>query len=81
MLGLDPLEQDILDLTNEVAGNMFFYFPDFSHVVHRKYREEDEDLFRQNTFKVEAANESLQVVNFAKSKKISRQRSINCKLT
>ena len=56
MLGLNPLEQEVLDLTNEVARNGFIFFPEFCSIVHRKYREEDEDLFRQNMFKVEAAN-------------------------
>lgn len=52
MLGLNPLEQEILDLTNEVARNGFIYFPAFCKAVHSKYREEDENLFRQNMFKV-----------------------------
>ena len=53
MLGLNPLEQEILDLTNEIARNGYIYFPAFCSAVHKKYREEDEQLFRQNMFKVE----------------------------
>jgi len=52
MLGLNPLEQEILDLTNEIARNGYIYFPAFCSAVHKKYREEDEQLFRQNMFKV-----------------------------
>ena len=52
MLGLNPLEQEIVDLTNEVARNGFIYFPEFCQVVHKKYREDNEELFRQNMFKV-----------------------------
>ena len=52
MLGLNPLEQEILDLTNEIARNGFIYFPEFCQIVTKKYREEDDKLFRQNMFKV-----------------------------
>ena len=52
MLGLNPLEQEVLDLTNEIARNGFIYFPQFCKIIHRKYREENELLFRQNLFKV-----------------------------
>ena len=52
MLGLNPLEQEVLDLTNEIARDGFIYFPQFCQAIHRKYREEDEEVFRQNMFKV-----------------------------
>ena len=29
MLGLNPLEQEILDITNEIAKNGYIYFPAF----------------------------------------------------
>ena len=29
MLGLNPMEQEIVDLTNEIARNGFIYFPEF----------------------------------------------------
>ena len=51
-MGLNPLEQEIIDLTNEIARGSYIYFPAFCRAVHRKYREEDEQLFRQNLFKV-----------------------------
>jgi Ca2+-binding EF-hand superfamily protein len=56
MLGLNPLEQEVLDLTNEVARNGFIFFPEFCSIVHRKYREEDQSVFRQIMFKVNNSN-------------------------
>ena len=52
MLGLNPMEQEIVDLTNKLVKNGFIYFPEFCDVVHKKFREENEELFRQNMFKV-----------------------------
>ena len=57
MLGLNPLEQEIVDLTNEIARDGAIYFPQFCQVVHKKYREEDQELFRMNMFKVELETE------------------------
>ena len=52
MLGLNPMEQEIIDITNEIARNGFIYFPEFCKVVERRFRDEDEEVFRQNMFKV-----------------------------
>ena len=52
MLGLNPMEQEVIDLTNNIVRNGLIYFPEFCKVVHKKFREEDEELFRQNMFKV-----------------------------
>ena len=52
MLGLNPMEQEILDLTNEIAKNGLIYFPEFCQIVTKKYRDEDAEMFRQNMFKV-----------------------------
>ena len=52
MLGLNPMEQEIIDLTNNVVRNGYIYFPEFCKVILKKFREEDEDLFNQNMFKV-----------------------------
>merc|ERR1712096_336254 len=51
MLGLNPLEQEIVDLTNTITRNGFIYFPDFCKIVLKMWREEDEEIFRQNLFK------------------------------
>ena len=52
MLGLNPMEQDIMDLCNTVPRNGLIYFPDFCAIVLKRWREEDEEVFRQNMFKV-----------------------------
>ena len=45
-------EQEIVDLTNEVARNGLIFFPEFCEVVLARFRAEDEEEFRQNMFKV-----------------------------
>ena len=52
MLGLNPMEQEIVDLTNTITRNGFIYFPDFCKIVLKRWREVDEEVFRQNMFKV-----------------------------
>ena len=52
MLGLNPMEQEIVDLTNTTTMNGFIYFPDFCKIVLKRWREVDEEVFRQNMFKV-----------------------------
>ena len=52
MLGLNPMEQEIIDLTNNIVRNGFIYFPEFCAVILKKFREDDEDAFNQNMFKV-----------------------------
>ena len=59
MLGLNPLEQEVLDLTNEVARNDFIFFPEFCSIVHKKYREEDDSVFRQIVFNVIYSNKVM----------------------
>ena len=51
-LGLNPAEQETIDMTNEVGNNGLVYFPDFCKIVLRKYREEDKELLNQALFKV-----------------------------
>ena len=52
MLGLNPMEQEIVDVTNEIARNGLIFFPEFCEVVLARFREEDEEAFSQNMFKV-----------------------------
>ena len=52
MLGLNPMEQEIVDLTNTITRNGFIYFPDLCKIVLKRWREVDEEVFRQNMFKV-----------------------------
>ena len=52
MLGLNPMEQEIVDLTNNIVKDGFIFFPEFCKAIHKKFREDDEEVFRQNMFKV-----------------------------
>jgi hypothetical protein len=36
-LGLNPAEQEVIDMTNEVANNGLVYFPDFCRYLHINY--------------------------------------------
>ena len=58
-LGLNPMEQEVVDLTNTITRNGFIYFPDFCKIVLKRWREEDEEIFRQNLFKVRACQPFL----------------------
>ena len=51
-LGLNPAEQETIDMTNEVGCNGKVYFPEFCKIVLRKYREDSKELFNQALFKV-----------------------------
>ena len=51
-LGLNPQEQEMIDMTNEVNVNGLIYYPDFCKIVLRKYREENRDVLNQALFKV-----------------------------
>ena len=53
MLGLNPMEQEIVDLTNEIAKNGLIFFPEFCRVIQKKFRDEDEEAFTQIMFKVD----------------------------
>ena len=51
-LGLNMMEQEVVDMTNTLARNGLIYFPEFCKVVLTKFREEDEEEFAQVMFKV-----------------------------
>ena len=57
-LGLNPAEQETVDMTNEVGSNGLVYFPDFCKIVLRKYREEDKELLNQTLFKASHLSKS-----------------------
>ena len=50
-LGLNPGEQEMIDMTNEVSINGLIYYPDFCKLVLRKYREENKEVLNQALFK------------------------------
>ena len=51
-LGLNIMEQEVIDMTNTLARNGLVYFPEFCEVVLAKFREDDEEQFAQVMFKV-----------------------------
>ena len=51
-LGLPPTEQEVVDMQCEVEKRGRIFFPDFCKLCLRKFREFDEENFRQIMFKV-----------------------------
>ena len=51
-LGLNIMEQEVIDMTNTIARNGLILLPDFRHIVLKKFREDDEEQFAQVMFKV-----------------------------
>ena len=60
-LGLNPGEQEMIDMTNEVNINGLIYYPDFCKLVLRKYREENREVLNQALFKVKAPKDLLRI--------------------
>ena len=54
MVGLNPTEQEVVDIPNELARAGLIYFPDFCSVVLERLRQpkEEEENFYQCMFKV-----------------------------
>ena len=55
-LGLSPTEQEVVDMQCEVEKKGRIFFPDFCKLCLRKFREFDEENFRQIMFKVSVHN-------------------------
>ena len=52
-LGLNPTDQEVVDIPNKIARDGLIYFPGFCHLVLKSFRQDGEtELFRQNMFKV-----------------------------
>ena len=52
-LGLNTMEQEILDLSNSAGSrDGLIYFPEFSQIVLNRYREESQQEFNKIIFKV-----------------------------
>ena len=60
-LGLSPSEQEVVDMQCEVEKKGRIFFPDFCKLCLRKFREFDEENFRQEMFKVNSSS-SLSVI-------------------
>ena len=58
-LGLNTMEQEIMDLSNNVSKDGLIYFPDFCDIVLKRFREEDEEEFAKIMFKVQQRYMSL----------------------
>ena len=54
MLGLNPSDQELLDIPNTISKNGFIYYPDFCQLCLEYFRQEpeEEEEFRRNMFKV-----------------------------
>ena len=57
-LGLSPTEQEVVDMQCEVEKKGRIFFPDFCKLCLRKFREFDEENFRQIMFKVSMPDKS-----------------------
>ena len=55
MLGLNPSDQELLDIPNKISRNGFIYFPDFCQICLEYFRQDSdqEEDFRKYMFKVE----------------------------
>ena len=73
MLGLNPMEQEIIDLTNNIVRNGYIYFPEFCAVILKKFREDDEDVFNQNMFKVSSQAQNCNAMATCSFKAIKAQ--------
>ena len=51
-MGISPTEQEVVDMQCEVERKGRIFFPDFCKLCLRKFREFDEENFRQELFKV-----------------------------
>ena len=54
MLGLNPSDQELLDIPNRISKNGLIYYPDFCQLCLECFRQEpaEEEEFRRNMFKV-----------------------------
>ena len=50
---MNTMEQEVIDMTNTVARNGLIFFPEFCQIVHKRFREENEEEFAQVMFKVQ----------------------------
>jgi len=54
MLGLNPSEQEVVDIPNNIAKKGLIYFPDFCQLILKWFRDnkEEKENFNQNMFKL-----------------------------
>ena len=58
MLGLNPSDQELLDIPNKISRRGLIYYPDFCQLCLELFRQEaaEEEEFRRNMFKVALLN-------------------------
>ena len=69
-LGLNTMEQEIMDLSNNLSRDGLIFFPDFCSIVLKRYREEDEEEFAKTMFKVFCGTDPLPTGFRAKKYKV-----------
>jgi len=72
-LGLSPTEQEVVDMQCEMEKKGRIFFPDFCRLCQRKFREFNEEHFRQELFKNICGTEPHPVRFRAKKYKISEK--------
>ena len=56
MLGLNPSDQELLDIPNKIARDGLIFYPDFCQLCLEYFRQEErEEEFRKNLLKVRLA--------------------------
>ena len=74
-LGLSPTEQEVVDMQCEVEKKGRIFFPDFCKLCLRKFREFDEENFRQIMFKVKAYGD---IFKFSLTEKNCKEKATPC---
>jgi len=72
-VGMNPNEQELVDMTNEVEKKGEIYFKDFCMLVLRKFREEDEEEFIKVMFKCMCGTDPHPVGFRAKKYKVDQR--------
>ena len=64
MLGLNPSDQELLDIPNKISRRGLIYYPDFCQLCLELFRQEaaEEEEFRRNMFKVLAFIKSCRII-------------------
>lgn len=72
-VGMNPSEQELVDMTNEVEKKGVIYFKDFCMLILRKFREEDEEEFIKIMFKHLCGTDAHPVQFRAKKYKVDQR--------
>ena len=74
MLGLNPSDQEMVDIPNRIARNGLIYFPEFCQLVLENLRQDRqaEEDFKRNMFKVLCGTEPFPTDFRAKKYKLDK---------